>query len=226
MSLLRVNHLHPFQGPHQRAKVEERGAPLSRAKAAMILIHGRGATAEGILGLTDEFAQPDFQYLAPQATNHAWYPYSFLEPQEKNEPGLSSGLQLIHDLIQSVADKGIPPNKVLLLGFSQGACLATEFAARHPQKLGGVIGLSGGLIGLKINKEDYIGSMQGTPVFLGCSDSDPHVPQDRLNDTEIVFERLRAKVDKRIYTGMGHTINEDEVKAIRGMMAAVLETQH
>lgn len=207
---------------HQGAKLSERGAPLSKAKAAMILLHGRGATAQGILELAGEFAQPDFHYLAPQAVGNTWYPWSFLEPQEKNQPHLSSALQLINELLVSLAQNGLPPERVVLLGFSQGACLASEFAARNPQKLGGLIALSGGLIGPVINPETYAGSMDGTPVFLGCSDSDPHVPDGRIDITAGVFTKLAAVVDKRIYPGMGHTINEDEVKAIRGVMAALL----
>lgn len=198
------------------------GAPRSRAKAAMIMIHGRGATAQSMFSLADEFAQPDVHYVAPQAQNHTWYPYSFLQPKENNQPGLSSGLQQIYDLIEGLKSDGIPAEKIVLLGFSQGGCLATEFAARHPQKLGGVVGLSGGLIGPDIDPSLYSGSMEQTPVFLGCSNIDPHIPKERVDETEEVFKKLNADVKKSIYPGMPHTVNEDEIKTIRGMIASLL----
>lgn len=222
MALFRVDPDNPFSGPHQNADIYEHGASLSKAKAAMIMVHGRGATAKGMFPLAEQLAQPDFHYIAPQAQNHTWYPYSFLEPREKNQPGLSSGLQLLYDLIDSVVQAGIPKKKIILLGFSQGACLSTEFAARHPQKLGGIVGLSGGLIGPVIHQENYSGLMEQTPVFIGCSDNDPHVPEERLYITSEVFEKLDADVNKQIYKGMGHTINEEEIKEVRVMMANLL----
>jgi len=222
MSLFRIDANRPFDGPHQNSTVLEHGASLSRAKAAMIMIHGRGATAKGMLPMADQFAQPDFHYLAPQAQNHTWYPYSFLEPQKKNQPGLSSGLQLIYDLLDTITKEGVPKQKIILLGFSQGACLVTEFAARHPQKLGGVVALSGGLIGPTISMDNYSGEMDQTPVFIGCSDDDPYVPNERLDETSAVFEKLNADLNKQIYKGMGHTINEEEIKTVRGMMADIL----
>lgn len=222
MSLFRVDAHNPFHGPHQESEIFEHGASLSRAKAAMIMVHGRGAMAKGMFPLADTFAQPDFHYVAPQAQHHTWYPHSFLEPREKNQPGISSGLQLVYDLLESIAEDGIPKEKIILLGFSQGACLATEFIARHPQKLGGVVALSGGLIGPSINQEHYSGSMAQTPVFIGCSDNDPHVHKKRIDETVTVFERLNADVNKQIYKGMGHTISEEEIQVIRGMMADIL----
>jgi len=223
MSLFRIDPDNPFEGPHQTVKAAEYGAPISRAKAAMIMVHGRGATAESMFSLADEFAQPDFHYVAPQAQNHTWYPYSFLQPKENNQPGLSSGLQRIYDLMEDINSAGIPAEKIILLGFSQGGCLATEFAARHPQKLGGVVGLSGGLIGPVIETSLYSGSMEQTPVFLGCSNVDPHIPKERVDETEAVFEKLNANVTKSIYPGMPHTVNEDEIKTVRGMMANILQ---
>jgi len=223
MSLFRIDPDNPFQGPHQTTQVATYGTPLSRAKAAMIMVHGRGATAESMFSLADEFAQAGFHYAAPQAQNLAWYPYSFLQPKENNQPGLSSGLQQIYNLLEKTIDGGIPAEKIILLGFSQGACLATEFAARHPKKLGGVVGLSGGLIGPEIDPSLYSGSMEQTPVFLGCSNIDPHIPKERVDETEEVFESLNADVTKSIYLGMPHTVNEDEIKTVRRMMADVLE---
>lgn len=223
MSLFRIDPDNPFKGPHQSIKPKEYGAPLSRAKAAMIMIHGRGATAESMFSLADEFAQPDFHYLAPQAQNHTWYPNSFLQPKENNQPGLSSGLQRIYDLLEQIKEAGISSEKIILLGFSQGACLATEFAARHPQRLGGVVGFSGGLIGPEIDDSLYTGSMEQTPVFLGCSNIDPHIPKERVDETEAVFKKLNANVTKTIYPGMPHTVNDEEIKTVRGMMADLLK---
>lgn len=223
MSLFRVDPDHPFEGPHQHDNAVTRGASVGKAKAAMIMIHGRGATAQSMLPLADEFAQPDFHYIAPQAANHTWYPYSFLEPKEKNQPGISSGLQRIYNLIKHLEQEGIPQEKIMLLGFSQGACLATEFAARHPAKYGGVVGFSGGLIGEEIEFAEYSGDLEHTPVFLGCSDVDPHIPEERVNETEHVFQQLGASVTKKLYEGMAHTVNEDEIKTVRGMMANLLQ---
>lgn len=224
MSLFRVDPEHPFNGPHQGLPQAEHGASLPHAKAAMVMIHGRGATAQSMFPLADEFAQPDFHYRAPQAHNHTWYPHSFLAPREQNQPGISSGIQVLHNVLKGIIEAGIPSEKIMLLGFSQGACLATEFAARHPQKLGGVVAFSGGLIGPAIDESNYTGSMEQTPVFLGCSDMDPHIPKERVDKTEEIFGKLNANVTKRIYEGMGHTINEDEIKTVRGMMAHVLNS--
>ena len=223
MPLFRIDPDNPFEGPHQTMKAAEYGAPLSRAKAAMIMIHGRGATSESMFSLADEFAQPDFHYRAPQAHNHTWYPNSFLQPKENNQPGLSSGLQQIHNLLEEIHSGGIPSEKIIILGFSQGACLATEYAARHPHKLGGVVGLSGGLIGPEIDSSLYSGSMEQTPIFLGCSNIDPHIPKERVDETEAVFKDLDADVTKSIYPAMPHTVNEDEINTVRKMMAEILK---
>ncbi|HLA63305.1 MAG TPA: alpha/beta fold hydrolase, partial [Rhodothermales bacterium] len=199
-------------GPHQGGRVVEGGAPLGRARAAMILVHGRGASAESILDLADLFAQPDVAYLAPQAAGHTWYPFSFLAPLERNEPGLSSGLRAVGDVLARVEAAGLPAEKTVVLGFSQGACLALEFAARHPRRYGGVVALSGGLIGTggqagappDDKRFDYEGSLDGTPVFLGCSDVDPHIPLARVRRSAEVLTALGGDVTERIYPGMGH----------------------
>jgi len=211
------------QGPHQNQPVRTAGASLDEASAAMILIHGRGATAESILMLADELDRPRVAYLAPQAAGYTWYPHSFMAPTQQNEPGLSSALDVIEDLVRHVEEAGIPPVRVMLLGFSQGACLATEFAARHPQRYGGVFGLSGGLIGPEGTTFDYEGSMDGTPVFLGCSDRDPHIPLQRVRETAAAFRELGAEVEERIYEGMGHTVNQDEMAFIRDRMAQLVD---
>lgn len=223
MSLFKVDPENPFKGPHQGGVQAEHGASLLKAKAVMVMVHGRGATAQSMFPLADELAQPDFHYRVPQAQNHTWYPYSFMAPKQQNQPGISSGI-LLYDILQEITAAGIPSERIMLLGFSQGACLASEFIARHPQKLGGVVAFSGGLIGPDIDPSNYTGSMEQTSVFLGCSDADPHIPKERVDKTEEIFDQLNAKVTKRIYEGMGHTIIEDEIKAVRRMMAQVLNS--
>jgi predicted esterase len=199
------------------------GKPPESARAAMVMIHGRGATAESILALVDELAHPEFAYLAPQAAGNTWYPNSFLAPIASNEPGLSSALRVIADLLARLEEAGLPPERVMLLGFSQGACLATEFAARHARRYGGLVGLSGGLIGPDGTPRDYPGSLDGTPVFLGCSDVDFHIPKERVILTSDVLRRLGGDVTMRLYPQMGHTINRDEIRFIQAMMAKLID---
>ena len=206
-------------GPHQGQPVLATGAPLAQAKAALVLVHGRGATAESILSLVPEIAQPGYAYLAPQAAGNTWYPYSFLAPIDSNEPYLSSALATLGAVLRNVADAGVPPERTVLLGFSQGACLALEFAARNAQRYGGVVGLSGGLIGPDGTARDYAGALDGTPIFLGCSDIDAHIPLERVHETTVVLRRMGAAVDERIYKGMGHTINADELQAAKAALA-------
>lgn len=208
--------------PHQGQAVRWAGAPLARAKAAMLLVHGRGATAQGILDIGEALGFPDIAYAAPQAGGYSWYPYSFMAPMDYNEPGLTSGLQAIDDLRVQIEEAGIPTERIYLLGFSQGACLSLEYVARHAQRFGGVIGLSGGLIGPEGTPRDYAGSLVGTPVLLGCSDVDAHIPLSRVHETTAVLTAMGAEVDERIYPGMGHTINADEIKAVRAMLAKAL----
>lgn len=201
------------------ARVLAAGTPLGQATAAMILVHGRGATAEDILSLGRELGRPDLAYLAPQAEGYSWYPYSFLAPLERNEPGLSNGLALLGHLVERLGAEGIPPERTVLLGFSQGACLSLEYAARNARRFGGVAGLSGGLIGPPGTPRDYPGSFDGTPVFLGCSDRDPHIPLERVKETTEVLTRMGASVTERIYPAMGHTVNEDELERVRELLA-------
>lgn len=212
-----------MQEIHEGQPVRTAGAALNNARAAMILVHGRGATADSILTLTQELDRPHFAYLAPQAAYNTWYPQSFLAPLEQNEPHLSSALATLDNLVQRVVDGGIPRRRLILLGFSQGACLASEYLARNADRYGGLAALSGGLIGAPGTPRDYDGSLQGTPVFLGCSDVDPHIPKKRVDETEQVLSRLQGKVTKRIYRGMGHTVNHDEIEFVQAMMDELLE---
>ena len=210
-----------MSGPHDARNVVAGGAPLENAKAALILIHGRGATAESMMPLAEAFGRAEIAYLAPQATANTWYPYPFLAPLQANEPWLSSALAVIAALVERLGASGFGAERVGLAGFSQGACLATEFAARNARRYGCVIGLSGGLIGPPGTPRDYSGSLGGTPVFLGCSDVDPHIPLERVQETTAVLSGLGAAVDERIYPGMGHTVNEDEIAAAKGMLAVL-----
>lgn len=210
-------------GPHQKQPVLIAGEPLERAKAAMILLHGRGASAEDILSLAAEVNQPGFTYLAPQAAGHTWYPNSFLAPLESNEPGLSSGLAVIASLLAQLAEAGIGAERTLLLGFSQGACLTLEFVARHAQRYGGVAGLSGGLIGPDGTPRDYPGLLAGTPLFLGCSDKDFHIPKERVELSADVLQKMGGTVTARLYPNMGHTVNQDEIQVVQNMMTALSE---
>ena len=210
-----------IENPHHGQPILHAGAPLAQAHAAMIMIHGRGATAESILLLAEEFKQSNFAYLAPQANEGTWYPNRFLAPTASNEPWLSSALAVVGDLIAQVHKAGIPAKRLMLLGFSQGACLALEYAARHAQHYGGVIGLSGGLIGADNEPRRDKGNFSGTPIFLGCSDVDFHIPKERVEHAAETLKALGAEVTMRLYRNMEHTVNHDEVKFIRDMMARV-----
>jgi predicted esterase len=205
--------------PHGDQPVLRHGPSARDARLALILVHGRGGSAEDLLALASAFAYDDILYVAPQAAGHTWYPYSFLTPMDRNEPGLSSALNRISSLIDTLRHEGLPPDRVGLLGFSQGACLALEYAARHARRYAAVVGLSGGLIGPPDTSRDYPGSLDGTPVFLGCSDVDSHIPMERVHESADVFRRLQGRVDARIYPGMGHLVNEDEIAAVRTILA-------
>jgi len=198
------------------------GAPLKGARAAAILIHGRGASAEDILSLGEEFGQRDVAYLAPQAANGTWYPFSFLAPLAQNEPHLSNALGVVAAAFDHLAREGFAPERVALVGFSQGGCLALEYAARNAARYGAVAGLSAGLIGPPGTPRDYKGSLAGTPVFLGCSDVDGHIPLARVHESRDVLGTLGAQVDERIYPRMGHTVNEDEVAAVAALLKRIV----
>ena len=208
--------------PHQGQPVRTAGAPLESAQAAMILLHGRGATAEDILSLADELAMPGFAYLAPQAAGNTWYPNSFLSPIASNEPGISSGLAVIAAILAQVDAAGIPNERTMLGGFSQGACLSLEYTARNARRYGGVVGLSGGLIGPDETPRNYKGTFNGTPFFLGCSDADFHIPKERVAESAAIFERMQAAVTIRLYPNMGHLVNQDEIDFVKGMLEALI----
>ena len=210
-------------GPHEGQPLLTAGESLDRATAAMVMVHGRGAAAEDILALAAEMNQSGFVYVAPQAAQNSWYPNSFLAPIQSNEPGLSSGLAVIASILAQLAEAGISAERTMLLGFSQGACLSLEFAARNAQRYGGLVGLSGGLIGPDGTPRKYAGSLEGTPVFLGCSDADFHIPKERVEHSAEVLQRLGGNVTKRLYPRMGHTVIRDEVRFVHGMMAELVE---
>lgn len=204
--------------PHAGQPVLHLGPPPREARVAVIALHGRGGSAEDMLGLARELRTNDVAFVAPQAADQTWYPYSFLQPLERNQPYLDSALARIAALIEMLGADGVPPDRIGLMGFSQGACLGLEFAARNARRYAGVIGLSGGLIGPDGTPRTYPGSLDGTPMFLGCSDRDPHIPVARVHESADVFRRLGATVDERIYPGMGHTVIEDEIDAVLSLL--------
>lgn len=209
--------------PHAGTRTLTYGASLKDARVAMIMLHGRGATPEDILGLAPAIDRGDVAYLAPAAMHMTWYPNTFLVPQQANQPWLNSALQRISGLLGQVETAGIPMERVFLLGFSQGACLTLEYTARHTWRYGGVAGLSGGLIGTEDDLVGYHGLLDGTRVFLGCSDVDPHIPVERVDRTAGILQTLGANPTVRIYPGMGHLVNADELDAVQRMLTRLLE---
>jgi phospholipase/carboxylesterase len=199
---------------HGDQSVETAGEQLEEASAAVLMLHGRGAAPGSVLALAREFDAPGVAYLAPAAARRTWYPNPFTAPTESNQPHLDSALAALGDRLTAVEEAGVPPGRTVLLGFSQGACLASEFAARNPRRYGGIVALSGGLIGPEVAPGDYAGDLAGTPAFVGCSDVDPHIPIERVEATSAILEHLGADVTERIYPGMGHTINAEEVERV------------
>jgi predicted esterase len=207
---------------HQGQPIRVAGETLETARAAMLMIHGRGARAEDILVLATQFDQSGFAYLAPQAAGNTWYPNRFLVPVSENEPWLSSALSFVGDTLTQIINAGISSERTILLGFSQGACLTLEFAARNARRYGGIVGLSGALIGAGDMPCEYAGSLAGTPVFLGCSDVDFHVPKGRVNESAEALNHLGGIVTTRLYPNHDHSVNQDEVEFVRGMMQTLL----
>jgi len=187
------------------------GRKLEEADRALVLVHGRGGSAGDILFLADELAVGDYALLAPQATGNTWYPYSFLATPAQNEPYLSSALDVLKGLVADINAAGIPKERIYFLGFSQGACLTLEFVTRNATRYGGVVAFTGGLIGDKIYSENYKGDFGGTPVFIGTSDPDPHVPVERVYATSNILKDMHANVTEKVYAAMGHTISQDEI---------------
>lgn len=204
--------------PHAGQPVLHHGPAVKDARRIAILLHGRGSSAEDILGLAHEFAAKDVAYLAPQAAGHTWYPQSFLAPLAQNEPWLGSALRVVPALLGALERQGVAADRVVLMGFSQGACLALESAARNARRYAAVVGLSGGLIGPPGTPREYPGSFGGTPIFVGCSDRDPHVPIARVRESAELLRRMGAAVDERIYPGLPHTINADEIAAAAALL--------
>ncbi len=194
------------------------GKKLQEAGKALIMIHGRGASSADILSLAAHLDVNDFALIAPQATNHSWYPYSFMTPIQSNEPWLGSAISLLKQIVSEVTNAGITNDNLFFLGFSQGACLTLEYVTRHARKYGGVIAFTGGLIGETLNRSLYKGDFAGTPVFIGSSDPDPHVPVNRVKETTAILKEMNADVVEKIYPGMGHTINQDEINRANNIL--------
>jgi len=205
--------------PHRGQKIIYEGSDIGEADSVMIVLHGRGAGAASMEPLISEFGSDCLTYIIPEATNFSWYPYPFIEKREANEPGLSSGLILIDSIVNALNKRNIPTQNIYILGFSQGACLAVDYAARFAARFAGVFALSGGLIGDKITPRDYDGNLHQTPVFFGCSDTDFHIPEERVHESAKIFENLNANVTKRLYPNMGHTINRDELNFINQVLS-------
>jgi len=213
------------EDPHRNQPVLPGGQPLGSAQAAVILVHGRGASALDILRVADELDLPDFAYLAPEAAGNAWYPYSFLSPIAQNQPWLDSALDFLGAVVERAVAAGIPRDKVALLGFSQGACLATEFIARNAARYGALIAFTGGLIGPPGTRFNYPGNLSGTPCFLGAGDPDPHVPGDRVKESASILSAMGGAVTLRRYPGLPHTINQDEIEQARQLLSRLLAQQ-
>jgi phospholipase/carboxylesterase len=208
--------------PHADTPVLRAGPAQRDAHATLVMIHGRGASAESILSLHSELAVDGLAAVAPQAAGGTWYPHSFLAPLDANQPYLDSALRKVESVVADLIAQGVPSERIAILGFSQGACLATEFAARHPRRYGGVMALTGGLIGPPGARREYAGTLDDTPVFLGANDPDPHVPFERVRETESVLTRMGGVVEVRRYPGMPHTINRDEIDACRALLEKVV----
>lgn len=208
--------------PHHDQPVLRKGAALAKAAGAVILVHGRGGSASDILSLADEMYYPELAYVAPEAAGHTWYPNSFLAPLAENEPWLSSALKKTKDIVDALVSSGIPRRKIVVAGFSQGACLSTEFVARHADQYGGLIAFTGGLIGPPGTRFQYPGNLAGMQAFLGAGDPDPHVPWERVEASASVLSEMGANVTLRRYPGMPHTISEDEIKSARQIIEGLM----
>jgi len=210
------------EDPHRNQPVLTSGRSLDSAQAAVILVHGRGASATDILSLAEELDHPEFAYLAPEAAGHTWYPHSFLAPIAQNQPGLNSALSFLGEVVGRALAAGIARDKVSFIGFSQGACLATEFVARNATRYGALVAFTGGLIGPPGTRFSYPGDLSGTPCFFGAGDPDPHVPWERVKESASVFSALGAVVTLRRYPGLPHTINRDEIEQAQQLLSRLI----
>ena len=208
-------------GPHSGQRILTAGAPIEAARGAVITIHGRGASADDIIGLSEHLGQDDIAYFAPQAAGSVWYPQRFIEPKSLNQPWLDSALGAVHALVDDIATAGIARERIVLLGFSQGACLALEAVARKPGRYGGAVGLSGGLIGTSGELWDGADDLAGTPVLLGCAELDGHIPLSRVQETAARFEKAGASVTTRIYRGSAHGVNADEIELTTALLSGL-----
>jgi predicted esterase len=200
-----------MSNPHRGQPVATRGKPLEECRGVVVMMHGRGRDTDDILGVAERIGDPDFAYLAPAAGGNTWYPHSFLEPIWKNEPYLSYALEVCDQLVGGLVEKGVSKRRIVLAGFSQGACLAAEYAVRHAGRYGGILLFTGGLIGPPGTRWEYGGSFEGTPVFLGTSDVDEFVPEQRVRESAGIFEKMGANVTLRVYPGLDHVVNDDEI---------------
>jgi len=210
--------------PHKDQPIFAWGAPLAEAPGAVILLHGRAGAVDDMRALIAQVDRPQFACIAPAAQGRSWYPYSLLEPLQRNAGSLNSALRIVKAALEKATAGGLPIDRVVLVGVSQGASVALEFAARNARRYGGIVALSGALMGPEGTPRDYPGAFDGTPVFLGSGDIDPHVPKRRVTETESVFKQLGGNVTKRIYSGLGHTTNDDEIAVVRAMLDEVVAT--
>jgi predicted esterase len=205
-------------GPHSGARILMAGSRPDQSRAAVVFCHGRGAAAEDMLGFASELEANGVAWVAPQANQNTWYPAAFLAPLRANEPYLSSALALLGAIVRTLEQEGIPAERQMLLGFSQGGCLALEYSGRHARRYGAVVGLSAGLIGPPGRSWNFEGTLDGTPVFLGCSDRDPHIPRDRVEESARELTRIGGSVALQIYPDLGHTVNRDELDHVRSLL--------
>jgi predicted esterase len=208
-------------GPHARARILTAGSRPDQSRAAVLFCHGRGAAAEDMLGFASEIETSGIAWIAPQANEHTWYPASFMAPLRANEPYLSSALALLAAIVRTLEQEGIPAERQMLMGFSQGGCLTLEYSGRNARRYGAVVGLSAGLLGPLGRSWSFEGSLDGTPVFLGCSDRDPHIPRDRVEQSASELKRIGGRVELQIYPDLAHTVNRDELDHVRNLLERI-----
>jgi phospholipase/carboxylesterase len=194
------------------------GKSLDQAEKVLIMIHGRGGTAQDILSMSEYLNVSNFALVAPQAENNTWYPQSFLAPRANNEPSLSNALKTINDTVLDLEKEGFSKEQIYFLGFSQGACLTLDYVAANAGRYGGVVAFTGGLIGEQVDHRNYHGDFDGTPIFIGSSDPDMHVPVSRVKESTVLLEGMGAQVTEIIYQNMGHTISQAEISQVNKLI--------